>query len=178
MFQEGNVMHIESLQGARLGSFPVKPATRCYNVAYLVGTNRLYLDDCKKIRMVDFNGNEKAMLHPPNGWRAHQFWSRDGTRILFENFDRKISFLRNAGEIFVALASLGTGVGDEQDNREEVLVLDTFTGDTCFDWKRSFREDTAFEQHAAISPSGEFVAIAAGGTLSVFRLPDVCGKGK
>jgi hypothetical protein len=98
---------------------------------------------------------------------------------LFDNFGRKISMFRNAGEILLAVGTLGAGVADEQSNREEVLVLDTSTGDSCFDWKRSFAEGSvALAQDAAISPSGEFVAIAAGGTLSVYRLPKVCGTGK
>jgi hypothetical protein len=179
LFQDGNVMHIETLQGAPLGSFSVKPEMKCYNLAYPLGTNRLYLDDCKKIRIVDFGGREQSELHPPNGWRAHQFWSRDGKRILFDNFDRKISIVRKSGEALLAIGTLGAGALDEQDNREEVLVLDTSSGDSCFDWKRSFSEGSvALAQDAAISPSGEFVAIAAGGTLSVYRLPDVCRRNK
>jgi hypothetical protein len=179
VFQDGNVMRIETLQGTPLGSFAVKPEMKCYNIAYPLGTNRLYFDDCKKIRIVDFGGRKQSELHPPNGWRAHQFWSRDGKRILFDNFGRKISMFRNAGEILIAVGTLGTGVGNEQDNREEVLVLDTSSGDTCFDWKRSFPEGSvALPQDAAIAPSGEFVAIAAGGTLSVYRLPDVCHRNK
>jgi hypothetical protein len=175
VFQDGNMMRVETLQGARLGSFSVKPETKCYNVAYPLGTNRLYLDDCKKIRIVDFGGREEIELHAPNGYRAYQFWSGDGKRVLFDNSRRKISPFRNAAEIFAAFATLGMGVGDEQDNREEVAVLDTSTGNSCFDWKRSFAEGSvALAQDAAISPSGEFVAIAAGGTLSVYRLPDVC----
>jgi hypothetical protein len=178
-FQDGNVMRIETLQGTPLGSFSVKAEMKCYNAVYPLGTDRLYFDDCKKIRVVDFGGREQCELHPPNGWRAHQFWSRDGKRILFDNFDRKISMFRNAGEILLAVGTLGTGVGDEQDNREEVLVLDTSSGDSCFDWKRSFPEGSvALAQDAAISPSGEFVAIAAGGILSVYHLPDVCRRNK
>ena len=179
VFQDSNVMRIETLQGNPLGSFFVKPELKCYNVAYPLATNRLYFDDCKKIRIVDFGGREQSELHPPNGWRAHQFWSRDGKRILFDNFSRKISMLRNAGEILVAVGTLGMGVADEQDNREEVLVLDTSSGGSCFDWKRSFPEGSAaLAQDAAISPSGEFVAIAAGGILSVYHLPEHCGSNK
>ena len=93
---------------------------------------------------------------------------------MFDNFERKISMFRNAGEILLAVGTLGTGVGDE-----EVLVLDTSSGDSCFDWKRSFPEGSvALAQDAAISPSGEFVAIAAGGRLSVYRLPDICRRNK
>jgi hypothetical protein len=179
VFQDGNLMRIETLHGTPLGSFSVKPEMKCYNVAYPLGTNRLYFDDCKKIRIVDFGGRELSELHPPNGWRAHQFWSRDGKRILFDNFDRKISIVRKSGEALLAIGTLGAGATDEQDNRQEVVVLDTSSGDSCFDWKRSFQEGSVeLPQDAAISPSGEFVAIAAGGTLSVYRLPDVCHRNK
>ena len=94
-------------------------------------------------------------------WGTQKFWSADGKRLLFDHFDRKISVLRKTGEILVAVTTLGMGVGDEQDNREEVQVLDTVTGASCFDWKRRFPEGSeAFPNDAAISPSGELVAIA------------------
>lgn len=175
VFQDGNFMRVESLSGDRLGSFPMKPEAKCYNQAHLLSTNKLYLADCKKTRVVDFDGKQRAELRPPPGWRADQSWSRNGERILFHNFDRKISILRNAGEIALAIGSLGMGVADEQDNREEVMVLDATTGNSCFDWKRSFPEGTTvLERDAAISPSGEFVAIAASGTLSLYHLPQAC----
>lgn len=178
VFQDGNMMRIETLQGTPLGSFSVKPETKCYNLAYPLGPNRLYFYDCKKIRIVDFGGREQSELHPPKGWRAHQFWSQDGKRILFDNFGRKISMFRNIGETLLAMGTLGAGAVDEQDNREEVLVLDSSSGDLCFEWKRSFPEGSvALSQDATISPSGKFVAIAAGRTLSVYRLPEICGGG-
>lgn len=53
--------------------------------------------------------------------------------------------------------------------------MDASTGGSCFDWKRSFPMGSVrLAQDAAISPSGEFVAIAAGGILSVYRLPEHC----
>lgn len=179
VFQDGNVMRVETLQGTPLGSFSVKPETKCYNVVYPLGTNRLYFDDCKKIRIVDFGGREQSELHTPSGWGEHQFWSRDGKRILFENFYRKISIFRNAEEVLLAFVTLGAGALDEQDNSEEVLVVDTATGGSCFGWKRSFPKGSmALAQDAAISPSGEFVAIATAGILSVYRLPENCGNRK
>jgi hypothetical protein len=179
VFQDVKVMHVETVQGAHLGSFSVKPEDKCYNPAYPLGTNRLYLDDCKRIRIVDFSGRRVAELHRPKGYGARQLWSEDGKRILFHNFGRKISIFRNAGEIALAVGTLGAGVADEQSNREEVLVVDTATGNSCFDWRRSFPEGSVgLPQDAAISASGEFVAIAANGTLSVYRLPEVCSSSK
>ena len=49
---------------------------------------------------------------------------------------------RNIGETLLAMGTLGAGAVDEQDNREEVLVLDSSSGDLCFEWKRSFPEGT------------------------------------
>jgi hypothetical protein len=62
------------------------------------------------------------------------------------------------------------------DNRQAVRVVDTVTGASCFDWHRSFPMGTElhFVHVASISPSGEFVAIAAEKTLSIYRLPTVC----
>lgn len=175
VFQDGNFMRAESLHGERLGSFSVKPEAKCYSEVYLLSTNKLYLHDCKKIRIVDFQGKQQVELHQPKGWPAHKSWSGDGKRILFVNFDRKISIFRNAGEIALAIGTLGAGVADEQLNREEVIVLDTATGNVCFDWKRSFPEGSlGGQEDATISPSGDFMAIAANGTLSLYRLPQVC----
>jgi hypothetical protein len=65
-------------------------------------------------------------------------------------------------------------VGPEDVNREDVRVFDTVTGKSCFDWHRSFPVTYSQVRSAAISPSGEFVAIASGNTLSIYRLPSVC----
>lgn len=185
VLREGNVVNIESLEGTLLGSFSVWPKTKCSSTVILAGDGRLYLEDCKGGRMVDFNGKEKVRLHLPNGWGIHsqwniqEFWSADGKRILFDHFDRKISPLRNIGEILEAFMTLGMGVGDQKDNREEVQVLDTVSGALCFDWKRRFREGSeALPTNAAISPSGELVAIATGGAVVIYRLPSVCGQNK
>lgn len=179
VFQDSNVMHIETLQGSSVGSFSVRPEKKCNNSAYPLSANELYLSDCKRIRIVNFNGRVQTELRTPQGWSSGLSWSNDGKRILFHQFDRKISPVRNAGEIFVMFATLGMGVADELDNREEVLVMDAATGGVCFDWKRSFPEGSVgITQDAAISGSGKFVGIAAGGTLSLYRLPEICTPSK
>ena len=55
-------------------------------------------------------------------------------------------------------------------------MAETVTGASCFDWRRSFPmgEELHFFHVASISPSGEFVAIAAEKTLAIYRLPAVC----
>jgi len=175
VLREGDVIRTETFDGKLLGSFTTGPRAKCYESAHLVSDDRLYLADCKAARMVDFNGKNEQQLHPPKGWGGLA-WSGDGKRMLFDHFSRRISIFRNAGEIFVAFATLGMGVSDEMDNREEIRVLDTSTGGWCFDWKRSFPEGSVgFDRgHATISPSGEFVAIATEGTLAIYRLPAVC----
>ena len=74
------------------------------------------------------------------------------------------------------LGTLGAGVEDQLDNRQEVQVVDTVTCGLCFDWRRSFAmgSELHFHNTASISPSGEFVAIAAEKTLSIYHLPAVC----
>jgi len=179
VLREADMISTETLQRKLLGSFYVRPKSKCFSIVRLASDDRLYWEDGKGSRMVDFNGKEQLQLHPPKGWGSRQFWSADGKRLLFDHFDRRISALRNTGEILVAVTTLGLGVGDKQSNREEVQVLDTVTGASCFDWKRRFPEGSeANLSDAAISPSGELVAIAAGGVLSIYRLPAVCGTNK
>lgn len=183
VLREGDVMNTETLEGKLLGSFSVRPKNKCYSTVRLASDDRLYWEDCKGSRMVDFKGKQKVPLHPPKGWGSQgdtqQFWSADGKRVLFDHFDRKISVLRNTGEILVGVMTLGMGIGDQLDNREEAQVFDTVTGASCFDWKRRFPEGSeAFPNDAAISPSGELVAIAAGGAISIYRLSVVCGTNR
>lgn len=175
VFQDRNVMRTETLEGRLLGSFSVAPETKCYTSTELLGDNRLYLHGCKGERIVDFNGKERLKLHPPKGCCDYDNRSsNDGRRLLFDYTSRKVSALRNVGEIVLAFTFFAAA--DEKDNREEVQVVDTLTGGTCFDWRRRFAmgSELRFRKTAAISPSGEFVAIAAEKTLSVFRLPSLC----
>jgi len=174
VLREGDMIRTETIDGKLLGSFYAGPRAKCSESVHFASNDTLYLADCKGARVVSFTGKEEQRLHPPKGW-GDITWSSDGRRTLFNRFSRRISIFRNAGEIFVALATMGLGVGDELDNRQEVEVLDTFTGKSCFDWKRSFPENSeSLKQGTAISPSGDFVAIAAGGTLAIYRLPAVC----
>jgi hypothetical protein len=176
VLREGDVIRTETLDGKLLGSFSVGPKAKCYGRPHVASADRLYLGGyCDGARTVDFNGKNEQQLHPPKGWGGLA-WSGDGKRMLFDHYSRRISILRSAGEDFVAFATLGMGVSDELDNREEVRVIDTSTGGWCFDWKRSFpKGSVGFDRgHAAISPSGEFVAIATEGTLAIYRLPAVC----
>jgi len=172
VFQIGDMIQTETLDGKLLGSFRVRPM--CY--AQLAGRGRLFLSNCKRPRFVDFNGTEWLGFRPTKEWGLPQLsWSADGKRALFDHFNRRVSVLRSTGEILVAFASLGMGVGDEQDNHEQVEVMDIATGNFCFDLRRGFAENAESpSQNAVISPSGEFVAMAVGGTLFVYHLPAAC----
>jgi len=65
--------------------------------------------------------------------------------------------------------------GTEAVNHEDVKVVDTVTGKSCFEWQRGFPETYNQIRSAAISPSGKFMAIMEANTLSIYPLPDACG---
>jgi len=174
VFQDHDVMRTESLKGIPVGAFSVKPETKCYNNAAILAHDRLYLRVCKgKPIIADFNGRELLKLDRPKGC-CDENWSADGRRLLFDYTSRQVSVLRAIGEI--AWAATTSGAGEEMDNREKVQVVDTVTGASCFEWRRRFAmgSEAQYGGRSAISPSGEFVAIAADKTLSVYRLPAAC----
>jgi hypothetical protein len=175
VFREDDTIRTETLSGDLLGSFSV--SQECFYSVQLAGGDTLYLGDYERSRLVDFSGKELSHLYPSKGWGSHT-WSEDGKRVLFHHFDRKISFFRGTREILVMFAMIGLGVADEQDNREEVQVIDAASGRPCFDWKQRIPEGSGTVESANISPSGEFVAVAADGTLSIYQLPAVCDATK
>jgi hypothetical protein len=180
VFQSGITMQVEATEGKPLGAFPVRSETKCYNTAEIAGDHRLYLDDCKSIRMVDFNGETELTLQRPKGYcdQPSQFdrWSADGKRVVFDCSSRKVSFLRGLVDFIHSVSSLGMCC-EEWGNREEVRVVDATNGKICFDSIRPVAMGTEpFVRTIAISPSGEFVAILADGLLGLYRLPAVCNQ--
>lgn len=177
-----NALQIETFDGRVVGSFRIRGESNCPAHVRILSGDRFYVDNCKDVRIVDLNGNTKLRLPRPKGWPVNRIGfdpvSADGNRFLSVNFSRKLPFLRHAGEILVAVVTFGMGVDDEVDNRQEIRVVDTGTGAVCFDLVRTFPMGWAspFEDAAAISPSGEFVAIAADRHLSIYRLPATCGS--
>ena len=174
--QDSTVMNVETLDGARLGSFSVPSESGCTSFAKLIGGSWLYLNDCKLERIVNFDGQTLSQLSPPKGCCfSDDTWSVDGKRLLYDYKDRKVFQLRNAGEIIRMFVTLGMS-GEEWPNREEVRVVDTSTGKSCLDSRRSFAtaNDVEFGRTAAISPSGEFVAIVTKRKLAIYRLPAAC----
>jgi hypothetical protein len=99
--------------------------------------------------------------------------SADGRRRFFDFNDREVPKLQRFVERVLAVATLGMG-GPEDVNQEVVQVVDTATRKTCFDWRRTFPPTYYRMRAAAMSPSGEFVAIRLENKLSIYRLPAVC----
>jgi hypothetical protein len=92
--------------------------------------------------------------------------------MFFDFNDRDVGKFQHLLVSIVTVVTLGMG-GPEDVNREVVQVADTATRKTCFDWRRTF-PPTYRMRAAAMSPSGEFVAIKLGNKLSIYRLPAVC----
>jgi hypothetical protein len=68
--------------------------------------------------------------------------------------------------------------GVEDVNHEEVRVIETATAKTCFQWQSFFPPTLSRKKSAAISPSGELVAIAVRNKLSIYRVPADCSSSK
>jgi hypothetical protein len=99
--------------------------------------------------------------------------STDGSRRLFDFNERKVPIFQRLLEILHTIMTLGMS-GPEDSNREVVQVIDTVTRKSCFEWRRSFPMGLNRGRFAAISPSGELVAIRVDNKLSIYRLPAVC----
>ena len=99
--------------------------------------------------------------------------SADGRRMFFDFNDREVPKSQHVLESIITVATLGMGAAEDV-NREVVQVVDTSTRKTCFDWRRTFPPTYYRMRAAAMSPSGEFVAIKLENKLSVYRLPAVC----
>jgi hypothetical protein len=174
VIQDGKAIKVEALDGRRLGSFSVSDEVSAFHAA-LLGNNKLYLPDCRRtVRVVDFEGKTQLKIRQ-GGLCAlgDTTSSADGRRLLFDFTDHKTSGLQHVLENIQTITNLGM-VGPEDFNREEVRVFDSVTGKSCFAWHRSFPWTYSHVRSAAISPSGEFVAIASGNTLSIYRLPATC----
>lgn len=177
VIQNGKAITAETIDGKRLGSFSLSDDVSGLH-ARLLGNSKLLLPDCRNtVAVVDFAGKRQLNIRQPGlcGLRDTTS-STDGRRILFDFVAHKTSGLRHMLENIQAIPSFGM-VGPEDFNREEVRVLDTVTGKSCFDWHRTFPMTYSQIRSAAISPSGGFVAIAVGNTLSLYQLPLVCKGG-
>lgn len=169
-----NSVRVETLQGKQLGGFKLHP--RCGIEMEFADKERIYLRDCDRDRIVDLNGKELASLKHPGSWGEDaRGWSADGTRLLYDQRIRTVPRPQKFGETVEALLTLGMAGPEDRANGEKILVLDTNTGQKCFDWKDTKNlANLGIYPHAAISPSGKFVALVTEGQLNIYRLPQVC----
>ena len=96
--------------------------------------------------------------------------SSDGRRHLEVHRERKIHGLFEKTRTIVTLGMSG----EEWDNHETFRVISTATGKTCFEWSRMFKKanDVVLGDDAALSPSGQFLAIASKNRVSLFHISD------
>lgn len=173
LIQDGKLMRVETLDGTQLGSFSA-PAGGYYTSGSM-GSNKLYLDDCESLRIVDFDGKTLTKMRKECS-AGDTIPSADGRLVLFDLTNHKSSGLKHVLERVQAITTLGMA-GPEDVNQEEVRVIDTATGKACFDWHRSFPATLySRARSAAISPSGEFVAIVAKDKLLIYRLRPECDE--
>lgn len=172
----GDTIQTETMDGKVVGSFQVKPRSKAETDVEFAGKERLYVATWHHDRIVDLNGKELVKLRAPDGWGFRHGWSTDGSRLLFDHYTRKVPLPRSVGEDILLMGTLGVGAVDQDDNGEAIRVLDTVTGKTCFDWKDPKHLIDAGRYHADISPDGKLVAVVVGGTLTIYALPDSCGK--
>jgi len=115
---------------------------------------------------------ERDAKIPPKDLKSSQV-SFDGSRRLLDFDEREVSAWQHMLEIARAVATLGMS-GPEDVNREVIQVFDTKTRRSCLEWIRVFPMTYTRPHSAAISPSGEFIAVAIENRLSVYRLPNTC----
>ena len=172
--RQGDSVRVETIGRSELGSFRVKPRTRCATEATLL-KDALYLNTCGHGYIVRWNGKRLLKLNLPNGNPQQTRTNEAGTRLLFDYSTRHVSLLQSAAELGQTVVSLGVGAPDQFDNGEAVRVLEPNTGATCFAWQTQLSRTESFFGHAALSPSGQVVAIAHGARLSFYRLSEKCG---
>ena len=176
VFRDDAGIRTETVQGKVLGSFMAKR----YRGVALGDGNRLLLRDGKGFRIVDFSGVEQLKLRVPRGSGPYVFMAlSDGAKkVLSDTFSRSVTAPVGWANIAAAAGALALGV-DWAPTHERVQVMDTATGRSCFNLRRSFAEGSENGTHnAAISPSGEFLAVAVEGVVSVYQLPAMCGAKK
>jgi hypothetical protein len=122
----------------------------------------------------------KQIAEPPNVSTGGYFIeltdstsSADGRRMLLDFNDRDVSRLQHLLNSIGTIMTFGM-IAPEDVNREVVHVKDTKTRKSCFEWRDTFPMTYYRRRSAAMSPSGELVAIKLGNKLSVYRLPSVC----
>ena len=180
-----NEIRVEKIQGEKVGSFQVPPESvrmtsrttaaelqsSCVMRATIVSAGRLFLQGCGPDRIADFNGRELLRMPSPDGWGFRQGFSADGTRMLFDNYMRRISVLQKAEEAAESAVSLGMAP-DQPSTGEMIRVVDTTNAMVCMDLDSPDRLfGMAGKYHADLSPSGRYVALVTSKSLSIYAIP-------
>jgi hypothetical protein len=126
------------------------------------------------------NGVLKHIAEPPSVSTSGYFVemmdrtsSVDGTRMLLDFNDREVSRFQHLLDSIPTIVTFGM-IAPEDVNSEVVRVKDTKTRKSCFEWRHVFPMTYDRRRSAAMSPSGELVAIKLGNKVSVYQLPSVC----
>jgi hypothetical protein len=177
VYQLESSIRVEDMQGRMLGSFQVGPERGCPSRVKILGKNRLWYSLCggKREDIRDFDGRILRQLAASDGWGYRLGQSVDGSRLLFDKYTRHIGFFKSAGEVAVALSTLGLGVADQAADGEMVRVIDTRNGTVCFEWRGTSDRLPEGGYHADIDPSGRYVAIATKTAITVYDMPTSCG---
>ena len=137
-----------------------------------IGLDRLWSESGSDVKIVDFNGKLIQPLDKPDGWGLRIGQSSDGSRILYDRHTRHIPLAQKIKE--EEIAKMGDAA-DEAPNGEMVRVIETKSGKKCFEWSSQKDLLVIAQYHADIDPSGRLVAIMTPTTLSIYRLPELCG---
>jgi hypothetical protein len=182
-YLDSGAVHIEGLDGSPLGSFAtavpkplvfgsVTTTPKVIPTLRFLGRDRLWSESGSDVRILDFNGKAIQTLDKPDGWGFRIGQSSDGSRILYDRHTRHIPLAEKIRQ--EEIAKMGVGA-DEEPNGEMVLVIDTKSGNKCFEWSSQTNLLAVAQYHADIDPSGRLVAIMTPTTLSIYELPKVCG---
>jgi hypothetical protein len=132
-------IRVEKIQGGLVGSFQVPPESlrvtpkttpadlksTCVIWATILTSGRLFLKGCGPDRVVDFNGTELLRIPNPDGWDARQGFSAGGTRVLFDNFTRRISALQRSAESVES--ALTRGLAPVEESKGEMMAIINLT---------------------------------------------------
>jgi hypothetical protein len=172
--RDGAEARVETPDGKLQSSFAAPPTSTCGWKATLLGPNRILQTACVADRVIDFQGHEVTRLPQRDGWGFRYGQSADGSRVLFDNYTRRISFGEKLYESFTDLITLGMGIPTESKG-ELIQVVDTRTGGVCLEWDSPEKQlGRPGDYHADISPSGRLVATVSAEALSLYLLPAGC----
>ena len=174
VYLNDGIVHVEGLDGKSLGTFESRLKSSEFLRIHLLGHDRLWFESGSRVEILDFDGKLLYKLRSEYGWGFREGQTADGSRLLYDRYTRHASIAQHVKEDTIAIATLGMGVANEDDNGEMVRVIDTANGKQCFEWDSKTGILPAGDYHADINPSGQLVAIVTQANLRVYRLPEDC----